>query len=81
MQAFRTPENQILIEPVFAQWIQAANGKSLYGFDFLLSSSTSSAASASQRLWLPGWLELLFEQAVLSRKLTENKQEQQGTKL
>ena len=33
------PEKQILIEPVFAQWIQAAHGKTLYGFDFLLSSS------------------------------------------
>ena len=36
MQAFGTPEKQILIEPVFAQWIQAAQGKTAYGFDFLL---------------------------------------------
>ena len=27
------------IEPVFAQWIQAASGKALYGFDVLLSSA------------------------------------------
>jgi photosystem I P700 chlorophyll a apoprotein A2 len=37
--AFGQPEKQILVEPVFAQWIQAASGKSLYGFDTLLSSS------------------------------------------
>nr|YP_003795479.1 P700 apoprotein A2 of photosystem I [Floydiella terrestris]YP_010500117.1 P700 apoprotein A2 of photosystem I [Gormaniella terricola]ACZ58442.1 P700 apoprotein A2 of photosystem I [Floydiella terrestris]UWV18294.1 P700 apoprotein A2 of photosystem I [Gormaniella terricola] len=59
MQAFGTPEKQILIEPVFAQWIQSAHGKSLYGFDFLLSSSNSAAFSASQALWLPGWLEAI----------------------
>jgi len=59
MQAFGTPEKQILIEPVFAQWIQAAHGKSLYGFDLLLSSSASPAVSASQSLWLPGWLEAI----------------------
>jgi hypothetical protein len=34
--AFGTPEKQILVEPVFAQWIQAAHGKLLYGFDVLL---------------------------------------------
>ena len=43
MQAFGTPEKQILIEPVFAQWMQAAQGITLYGFDFLLSSSSSPA--------------------------------------
>ena len=31
--AFGQPEKQILIEPVFAQFIQAASGKALYGFD------------------------------------------------
>ena len=36
--AFGQPEKQILIEPVFAQFIQAASGKALYGFDVLLSS-------------------------------------------
>lgn len=59
MQAFGTPEKQILIEPVFAQWIQAAQGKAFYGFDFLLSSTSSSASSASQTLWLPGWLDAI----------------------
>jgi photosystem I P700 chlorophyll a apoprotein A2 len=56
MLAFGTPEKQILIEPVFAQWIQSAHGKAIYGFDFLLSSSASNAFAASQSLWLPGWL-------------------------
>jgi photosystem I P700 chlorophyll a apoprotein A2 len=59
MQAFGTPEKQILIEPVFAQWIQAAQGKALYGFDVLLASSSSPAATASQSVWLPGWLSAI----------------------
>nr|UQK95264.1 photosystem I P700 apoprotein A2 [Chloropicon mariensis] len=59
MQAFGTPEKQILIEPVFAQWIQAAQGKALYGFDVLLANSNSPAASASQSVWLPGWLDAI----------------------
>ena len=57
--AFGTPEKQILVEPVFAQWVQAASGKALYGFDVLLSSSNSSAAYASNNIWLPGWLEAI----------------------
>ncbi|KAM3320346.1 hypothetical protein P3S67_007546 [Capsicum chacoense] len=32
MLAFGTPEKQILIEPIFAQWIQSAHGKTSYGF-------------------------------------------------
>ncbi|WP_353239657.1 photosystem I core protein PsaB, partial [Limnohabitans sp.] len=44
--AFGTPEKQILIEPVFAQWIQAAHGKALYGFDVLLSNPDSIATTA-----------------------------------
>ncbi len=59
MQAFGTPEKQILIEPVFAQWIQASQGKTAYGFDLLLSQTNSVAYSASQSLWLPGWLEAI----------------------
>ena len=57
--AFGTPEKQILVEPVFAQWIQAASGKAIYGFDTLLSSSVSSASLASEKLWLPNWLEAI----------------------
>ena len=56
IQAFGTPERQILIEPVFAQWIQAAQGKTLYGFDVLLASPSNKASLASQNIWLPGWL-------------------------
>ncbi|CAN6459328.1 unnamed protein product [Victoria cruziana] len=39
MLAFGTPEKQILIKPIFAQWIQSAHGKTSYGFDVLLSST------------------------------------------
>merc|ERR1711990_386670 len=56
MVAFGQPEKQILVEPVFAQWIQAASGKALYGFDVLLSASNSAPNLASQNIWLPGWL-------------------------
>nr|YP_009340877.1 photosystem I P700 chlorophyll a apoprotein A2 [Palmophyllum crassum]BAW34824.1 photosystem I P700 chlorophyll a apoprotein A2 [Palmophyllum crassum] len=59
MQAFGTPEKQILIEPVFAQWIQAAHGKSIYGFDIFLSSPSSYTSVASQTIWLPGWLDAI----------------------
>ena len=57
--AFGTPEKQILFEPVFAQFIQAASGKAVYGFDVLLSSSTSAASVASSKIWLPGWIEAI----------------------
>jgi photosystem I P700 chlorophyll a apoprotein A2 len=60
--AFGTPEKQILIEPVFAQWIQAAHGKLLYGFDTLLSNSDSIAYTAFPNhgnVWLGGWLEAI----------------------
>jgi len=56
MQAFGTPERQILIEPIFAQWIQSAQGKTVYGFDVLLASPTNAASVASENIWLPGWL-------------------------
>ena len=62
MQAFGTPEKQILIEPVFAQWIQSAHGKALYGFNFLLSSPLSNATLASGNIWLPGWLSNINDQ-------------------
>ena len=56
MQAFGTPDKQILIEPIFAQWIQAAHGKTLYNFNLLLSEPSSGAYAASQSFWLSGWL-------------------------
>jgi photosystem I P700 chlorophyll a apoprotein A2 len=53
--AFGQPEKQILIEPLFAQWIQAASGKVLYGFNVLLSSTDSTATIDGVKVWLPGW--------------------------
>ena len=55
--AFGTPEKQILIEPVFAQFVQAASGKALYGFDTLLSNPDSIAQTGAA--WLPGWLDAI----------------------
>ncbi|KAK4735885.1 hypothetical protein R3W88_010146 [Solanum pinnatisectum] len=40
MLVFGTLEKQILIESIFAQWIQSVHGKTSYGFDVLLSSMT-----------------------------------------
>jgi photosystem I P700 chlorophyll a apoprotein A2 len=60
--AFGTPEKQILIEPVFAQFVQAASGKALYGMSTLLSDPTSIASTAWPtfgNVWLPGWLEAI----------------------
>jgi photosystem I P700 chlorophyll a apoprotein A2 len=54
--AFGLPENQLLIDPVFAQIVQAASGKSGTGLDILLSEPTTSASIASSKIWLPGWL-------------------------
>jgi photosystem I P700 chlorophyll a apoprotein A2 len=56
--AFGTPEKQILVEPVFAQWVQAASGKMLYGFDTLLSNPDSVAQTANA-VWLPGWFDAI----------------------
>ncbi|MEO0834892.1 MAG: photosystem I core protein PsaB [Cyanobacteria bacterium J06642_3] len=55
--AFGTPEKQILIEPVFAQFIQASHGKMLYGMDTLLSNPDSIAQTGAA--WLPGWLDAI----------------------
>jgi photosystem I P700 chlorophyll a apoprotein A2 len=60
--AFGTPEKQILIEPVFAQFIQAAHGKVLYGLDTLLSNPDSIAYTAYPNygnVWLSGWLDAI----------------------
>ncbi|KAG6413156.1 hypothetical protein SASPL_125858 [Salvia splendens] len=46
MLAFGTPEKQILIEPIFAQWIQSAHGKTSYEFDVLLSSTSGPTFNA-----------------------------------
>jgi len=57
--AFGQPEKQILVEPIFAQWIQSASGKNIYGFENLLNSKTSSAYLASENIWLSNWLSEL----------------------
>eukprot|EP00974_Lingulodinium_polyedra_P013943 1351202-Lingulodinium_polyedra.AAC.2 len=57
--AFGQPEKQILVEPVFAQFIQASSGKLLYGFNVLLASDTNPASVASSEIWLPGWLNAI----------------------
>ncbi|HIK13962.1 MAG TPA: photosystem I core protein PsaB [Leptolyngbyaceae cyanobacterium M33_DOE_097] len=60
--AFGAPEKQILIEPVFAQFIQAAHGKVLYGMETLLSDPNSIATTAwpnAGNVWLPGWLDAI----------------------
>ena len=56
--AFGTPEKQILIEPVFAQFIQGAHGKVLYGFNTLLS-NPDSVASTAGATYLPNWLDAI----------------------
>jgi photosystem I P700 chlorophyll a apoprotein A2 len=57
--AFGAPEKQILVEPVFAQFVQAASGKALYGMDVLLANPNSlvSNAPGPGAVWLPGWLD------------------------
>ncbi|PHT27384.1 Photosystem I chlorophyll a apoprotein A2 [Capsicum baccatum] len=61
MLAFGTPEKQILIEPIFSQWIQSAYGKTSYGFDVLLLSTSGPTFNAGQSIWLPGWLNVVNE--------------------
>jgi photosystem I P700 chlorophyll a apoprotein A2 len=57
--AFGQPEKQILFEPLFAEYIQAASGKAIYNFNVLLSSSDSPATINGSQVWLPGWLEAI----------------------
>jgi photosystem I P700 chlorophyll a apoprotein A2 len=57
--AFGQPEKQILFEPLFAEYIQAASGKAVYQFNVLLASPTSPATIAGNQVWLPGWLEAI----------------------
>jgi photosystem I P700 chlorophyll a apoprotein A2 len=57
--AFGQPEKQILFEPLFAEYIQAASGKAVYQINVLLASATSPATIAGNQLWLPGWLEAI----------------------
>ena len=63
-----------MIEPIFAQWIQAAQGKALYGFDILLTSPQSVASVASKNIWLPGWLTSINSGTNLPSVATPNGQ-------
>jgi photosystem I P700 chlorophyll a apoprotein A2 len=56
--AFGTPEKQILVEPVFAQFVQAASGKAIYGFDVLLSNAGGVAANANAA-YMGGWMDAI----------------------
>ncbi|MCU0548999.1 MAG: photosystem I core protein PsaB [Leptolyngbya sp. Prado105] len=56
--AFGASEKQILIEPVFAQFVQASHGKALYGFNALLSNADSVAANTGAA-YLPNWLDAI----------------------
>jgi photosystem I P700 chlorophyll a apoprotein A2 len=58
IQAFGRADGQLLIEPIFRQWIQAAQGKTLYGFEVILTSPTSLPRINRNSIWLSGWLEL-----------------------
>ncbi|KAE9591178.1 putative photosystem I [Lupinus albus] len=64
MLAFGTREKQILIEPIFAQWIQSSHGKTSYGFGVLLSSTTSPSFIAGRSIWLPGPGDFLVHHAI-----------------
>ncbi|MGD1858829.1 MAG: photosystem I core protein PsaB [Leptolyngbyaceae cyanobacterium] len=57
VMAFGTPEKQILVEPVFAQFVQAASGKMVYGFNTLLSDPDSITQTGA--FWLPGWMNAI----------------------
>ncbi|GJS56023.1 photosystem I P700 apoprotein A2 [Tanacetum coccineum] len=61
MLAFGTSEKPILIEPIFAQWIQSAHGKTSYRFDILLSSTNGLTFNAGRSIWLSGWLNAINE--------------------
>ncbi|MBA0758259.1 hypothetical protein Gotri_021272 [Gossypium trilobum] len=61
MLAFGTPEKQILIKPIFAQWIKSVHGKTSYGFDVLLSSMNGPSFNAGRSIWLSSWLNVVNE--------------------
>jgi len=68
--AFGTPEKQILIEPVFAQFAQAASGKMMYGFNALLANASSSASIAANSM--PGnhyWMDMIYRPDALTNFL------------
>ncbi|KAM3303978.1 hypothetical protein P3S67_015010 [Capsicum chacoense] len=61
MLAFGIPEKQILIEPIFFQWIHSTNGKTSYRLDVLLSSTSGLTFNVDRNIWLLGWLNVVNE--------------------
>jgi len=59
MLTFENLEKQILIEPIFSQWIQSTQGKTSCGFDVLLSSTNSPAFNVGRSIWLLDWLNAI----------------------
>jgi photosystem I P700 chlorophyll a apoprotein A2 len=58
MVAFGVPEHQILIEPVLAQFVQAASGNTDYDFEVFLSDyDRLPYTNTVWFVWLPGWLD------------------------
>jgi hypothetical protein len=55
MQAFGTQKTKILVSLSFAQWIQTSVKQ--YGLIYYYHNQVVAAYSASQNLWLPGWLK------------------------
>ena len=60
IQAFSRSDNQILIEPIFAQCIQVAQGKIIYSLEILLASSNT-FIRIYPNSWLPNWLKSINE--------------------
>ncbi len=57
--AFGLPEKQILVEPIFAQYIQIASGKTSYGVQAMLSSSENISSAYGNQIWLRNWAETI----------------------
>uniref|UniRef100_A0A1Y3BTX2 photosystem I n=1 Tax=Helianthus annuus TaxID=4232 RepID=A0A1Y3BTX2_HELAN len=72
MLAFGTPEKQILIEPIFAQWIQSAHGKTSYGFDILLSSRVARHSMRVEAYGCRCWSWRLFGSSCYCSRFTYN---------
>ena len=52
-EAFGMPEKKILIEPIFAQWVQCLHGKTFYNFGTLFFNQIKSL------FWSPGWFSAI----------------------
>ena len=57
--AFGQPEKQILVEPVFAQWIQALLVKLYMVSMYYFHQQIVLAKLLGNNVWLPGWLDAI----------------------